>query len=565
MTYQSLYRKFRPKSFDDLLGQDHVTTTLKNQLKSRNVTHAYLFTGIRGTGKTSAAKIFARAVNCLDNSDGNPCNDCEICKGILDESIMDVVEMDAASNNSVEDIRDLREKAKYHPSKSKYKVYIVDEVHMLSKGAFNALLKILEEPPSHVLFILATTEPQKLPATIQSRCQRFDFKRISIKKIIENMKNICKKLNVEVEERGLYLIAQNADGAMRDALSILEQCISFTDEKITYENILSILGTVNTDIILNITQNIIDKDVNKSLEIINEVVQYGKDVNQFIKDLILHLRNLMIIKSASDVENIVESSKEFLDNLAEQAKKVSISDIISYINILSEAENQSKWSSKPRIVLEISIIKLCSNTLNLSLEELSHRLERLEKSINSDNLDIKLRDLNESNYKTNNQKNDYKVNTSKSNSTKNNDISDEKIIKGKNKANNTISKDNIEKNDITIDKVQSTWTDILKYIKKDKISSHALLIEGKPIALENNTLIISYEDTFGFHKEAIDKQQNKEYVQATINKYLNTDISIRFIMDSEKAAIKNEENNHKDNELIKKVKSIFGEDLVEIE
>ncbi len=565
MTYQSLYRKFRPKSFDDLLGQEHVTTTLKNQLKSRNIAHAYLFTGIRGTGKTSAAKIFARAVNCLDNNDGNPCNDCEICKGILDESIMDVVEMDAASNNSVEDIRDLREKAKYHPSKSKYKVYIVDEVHMLSKGAFNALLKILEEPPSHVLFILATTEPQKLPNTVQSRCQRFDFKRISIKKIIENMKNICKKLNVEVEERGLYLIAQNADGAMRDALSILDQCISFTDEKITYENIISILGTVNTDVILNITQNIIDKDVNKSLEIINEIVQYGKDVNQFIKDLILHLRNLMIVKSASDVENIVEGSKEFIDNLAEQAENVSISDIIMYINILSEAENQSKWSSQPRIVLEICIIKLCSNTFNLSLEELSHRLERLEKSISSDNLDIKLSDLNESNYKVDNQKNDYKVNASKLNSKKNNDISDEKIIKGKNKVNNTISKDNVGKNDITIDTVQSRWTDILKHIKKDKISSHALLIEGKPIALENNTLIISYEDNFGFHKEAINKQQNKEYVQATVNKYLNTDISIRFIMNSEKATIKNEGNNHKDNELIKKVKSVFGEDLVEIE
>ncbi len=570
MSYQSLYRKFRPKSFDEVFGQEHITTTLTNQIKKHNIAHAYLFTGIRGTGKTSAAKIFARAVNCLNNDDGNPCNECEICRGILDESIMDVVEMDAASNNSVEDIRDLREKAKYPPSKSKYKVYIVDEVHMLSKGAFNALLKTLEEPPKHLLFILATTEPHKLPTTIQSRCQRFDFKRIGIKNIIENMRIICEKLEVDVEERALYLIAQNADGALRDAHSILDQCVSFTDGKITYENVLSILGTVNAETIFNISQHIIDRDVNEALKLISEVVQYGKDVNQFIKDLIQHFRNLMIVKSTSDVENIVEGSKEFIEDLNKQAKDISITNIIRCINILSEAENQSKWSSQPRIVLEISIIKLASGTADLSVEGLAHRLDELERAISVGQISIITKDEKESLPDSNENKSPSKTKLSGLNSKKDsNSCLRERISKDKDcpidKPDQNICEAATGKQEVTLDKILSNWTVILKYIKKDRISIHALLMEGKPIDFDKNTLIISYEEGFGFHKDAIDKQQNKEYVQGFINKYLNTDIDIKFIMSSEEISAKKQGNNDLNNELIKNVKSVFGEELVEIE
>lgn len=570
MSYQSLYRKFRPKSFDEVFGQEHVTTTLRNQIKKQNIAHAYLFAGTRGTGKTSAAKIFARAVNCLNNDDGNPCNECEVCRGILDESIMDVVEMDAASNNSVEDIRDLREKAKYPPSKSKYKVYIVDEVHMLSKGAFNALLKTLEEPPKHLLFILATTEPQKLPTTIQSRCQRFDFKRISTKNIIENMKIICEKLEIDVEERGLYLIAQNADGALRDAHSILDQCVSFTDGKITYENILSILGTVNADTIFNISQHIIDKDLNGALKLISEVVQYGKDVNQFIKDLIQHFRNLMIVKSTSDVENIVEGSKEFIEDLTKQAKDISITNIIRYINILSEAENQSKWSSQPRIVLEISIIKLASDTTDLSVEGLAHRLDELEKAISAGQISIRKGNSHEPQSDSNEKKSVLESKSLTSNNKKaSNKISEEKVEEDKNhfeeKPNHSMDEGTLEKQEVSMDKILSSWTDILKYIKKDRISIHALLMEGKPVDFDKNTLIISYEEGFGFHKDAIDKQQNKEYVQGFINKYLNTEIDIKFIMSSEEVSTKKQGNKDLNNELINKVKSVFGEELVEIE
>ncbi|MTI66135.1 MAG: DNA polymerase III subunit gamma/tau, partial [Firmicutes bacterium] len=286
MGYQALYRKFRPRTFDEVLGQEHITTILKNQILNDNIAHAYLFSGTRGTGKTSTAKIFARAVNCENNTNGNPCNECEVCKKIQDESIMDVVEMDAASNNSVDDIRELREKVKYLPSKGRYKVYIIDEVHMLSKGAFNALLKTLEEPPKHLLFILATTEPQKLPATILSRCQRYDFKRLNMKDIVDNMKTICNDIDVEIEDRGLHLIARNADGAMRDALSILDQCVSFAEGKITHDYILSILGTVNNDVYFDMADHIINKDLNKALELIEYIVLNGKDIKQFIKDLI---------------------------------------------------------------------------------------------------------------------------------------------------------------------------------------------------------------------------------------------------------------------------------------
>ena len=304
--YQALYSRYRPKTFDELLGQDHITTTIKNQIKNGNIGHAYLFSGTRGTGKTSAAKIFSRAVNCLDSEDGNPCNKCASCKEILEETTMDVIEMDAASNNSVEDIRDLRDKVIYPPASIKYKVYIIDEVHMLSKGAFNALLKTLEEPPKHLIFILATTEPEKLPQTILSRCQRFDFKRITTQDLIHNMEKILRELDIEVEDRVLSLIARNADGAMRDALSLLDQCVSYEDKNISYEDAINILGIANRDLIFNMVDDIKEKRLEKVLMTVDEIIQEGKDIQQFIKDLIDHFRNLMIVKSSKNPSNILD-------------------------------------------------------------------------------------------------------------------------------------------------------------------------------------------------------------------------------------------------------------------
>ena len=304
--HKALYRSYRPQNFEDVVGQEHIIRTLKNQIENNNVGHAYLFSGTRGTGKTSTAKIFARAVNCENSINQEPCNECEVCRDILNDNVMDVVEIDAASNNSVDDIRELRESVKYSPTKAKYKVYIIDEVHMLSQGAFNALLKTLEEPPSYVIFILATTEPHKIPATILSRCQRFDFKRVTVKDMTDRMKKICNEENIEVEEKALNLIARNSQGALRDALSILDQCISFSDNKIEYKDAVELLGTVNIEQLFEMAQSIIDQDTKRSLQILNEFVVWGKDIRNLINDLIDHFRNLMVCKVSKDLDEIID-------------------------------------------------------------------------------------------------------------------------------------------------------------------------------------------------------------------------------------------------------------------
>ena len=294
MGYIALYRKWRPKQFEDIVGQEHITTTLRNQIMNNRIVHAYLFTGTRGTGKTSMAKIFAKAVNCPNNHNGEPCENCNICEEIESSRVLDILEIDAASNNGVDEIRELREKVKYPPSLGSYKVYIIDEVHMLSQGAFNALLKTLEEPPSHVIFILATTEPHKLPATILSRCQRFDFKRVSVKDMVDRMAYICNEMDITIEEEALELIANNAGGALRDGLSILDQCLSLSknNQKITYEDIVDILGLVSNEWLYQISQSIIEQDIYNTMELFHQVIDGGKDIIQMAKQLAEHFRNI---------------------------------------------------------------------------------------------------------------------------------------------------------------------------------------------------------------------------------------------------------------------------------
>ncbi len=551
MAYQALYRKFRPKTFDDVMGQEHITTTLKNQIKNSNIAHAYLFSGTRGTGKTSTAKVFARAVNCTNSHNGNPCNECEACQGIFDETIMDVIEMDAASNTSVEDIRDLREKAKYPPSKCKYKVYIIDEVHMISKGASNALLKILEEPPKHLIFILATTEPQRLPATVLSRCQRFDFKRITAKDIIHNMQNILDEIGINADSKGLSLIARNSDGAMRDALSLLDQCLSFSGQEMTYDYIVSVLGVVNNDIIYELTDSIIGKNADKALELIEHIVQSGKDINQFVKDLILHFRNLMVIRVSKNVDSILDETEEMIERLKKQAENIDTSSIINILRILSDAETQCKWSSQPRVILEISIIKMLNEPSSNDIGGMIERFKRLEEKL--ENGDI-IRE-------TEPRKQSIPDIPTKS-------IASEKVEEEKQEdalSDSNRSKDTI-RTDIDINEIKDEWKNILKATRAKRISLHALIMEGKPISLKNGVLAIAFEDGFRFHKEAIEKSENKELVQKTINDCLNIDIEIKFVM-ADDIANNNEEKQEKeqDKDLIKKVIDVFGEELVEIE
>ena len=356
MGYTALYRKFRPLNFREMVGQEHITRTLRNQVIEQRVGHAYLFNGGRGTGKTSAAKILARAVNCLNPKDGEPCNECEICKAILSGSLTDVVEMDAASNNSVEDIRAIRDEVNFLPTRAKYRVYIIDEVHMLSTGAFNALLKTLEEPPEHVKFILATTEPQKLPATILSRCQRFDFKRISTQDIIKRLGIICKESNIQISKEALELISILSEGAMRDAISILERCAAEQTEEINEDKVRDLVGIPKITYINKLAKGIINKEPEEAINIVNTILEEGKDIDNFLWELIKYIKDILVYKSTSKLEVY---NQEEIKNIKELADSTDKERLLRLIYELSELANNIKWSSQKAIMFEAGIIKAC--------------------------------------------------------------------------------------------------------------------------------------------------------------------------------------------------------------
>jgi len=356
LAYTALYRKFRPLKFEDMVGEDHITTTLKNQIMANRVGHAYLFNGGRGTGKTTSAKILARAVNCLNPQNGEPCNECEICKEILDGSLTDVVEMDAASNNSVEDIRSIREEVNFLPTKAKYRVYIIDEVHMLTTGAFNALLKTLEEPPEHVKFILATTEPQKLPTTILSRCQRFDFKKITNENIVKRLKIICQESSIKITEEALELIAVLSEGAMRDGISILERCCQESADEIDVDLVKELVGIPSLEYISSITTAILEKDELKALKTIDEVMDNGKDLNNFLWEVIKYIKDILMIKASGTVSIY---SKEEVEVMKKIATLASREKILKIIYMLSEIENDMKWSNQKTIMFQVGVIKAC--------------------------------------------------------------------------------------------------------------------------------------------------------------------------------------------------------------
>ena len=378
MAYTALYREFRPKTFGEMVGQEHITKTLKNQIIANRVGHAYLLNGGRGTGKTSSAKILARAINCLNTKDGEPCNECEICKGILSGSITDVVEMDAASNNSVEDIRSIREEVNFLPTIAKYRVYIIDEVHMLSTGAFNALLKTLEEPPEHVKFILATTEPQKLPATILSRCQRFDFKRISNENIIKRLKIVCKESNIEITDEALNTIAILSEGAMRDALSILERCVQDGVNNIDDDYIKELVGIPKLAYIKKIVEGILNYNIEQVLENTNLVLDEGKDVTNFVWELIKFAKDLLIYKTSNKLDLY---SKEDLTDIDRICKTVNKERLLKVVYDLSELENNIKMSSQKTIIFQAGLIKLCNKEQGNSNSDLERRIKELEEKL----------------------------------------------------------------------------------------------------------------------------------------------------------------------------------------
>ena len=389
MSYQALYRKFRPNTFDEVKGQDHIVTTLKNQINAERIGHAFLFCGTRGTGKTSVAKILARAVNCENPQDGSPCGECETCKTSAGGSAPNIIEMDAASNNGVDDVRQIIEEIQYSPTVGKYTVYIIDEVHMLSGPAFNALLKTLEEPPAYVIFILATTEPHKIPVTILSRCQRYDFKRISIETIVDRLNELMDKEGIKVDEKALRYIAKVADGSMRDALSLLDQCIAFyADKELTYENVLEVLGAVDQEVFSRLTRCIIQGDVSSSMKILDEVVIKGRELGQFVNDFIWYLRNLMLVKGSEDAMEVIDAPMERIEALKQEAEMVDNESVMRYIRVLSETAAQIKYSDQKRVLLEIALIKLNTPAMENDYESLVNRISVLENKIESGNIKV---------------------------------------------------------------------------------------------------------------------------------------------------------------------------------
>lgn len=515
MAYTALYRKWRPKTFDDIIGQEHVTTTLKNQIANDRIAHAYLLCGTRGTGKTSTAKVMAKALNCLNPKDGNPCNECEMCKKISQGLAIDVTELDAASNNGIDKIRDIIDDTKYPPQEGKYKIYIMDEVHMLSMVAVNAFLKTLEEPPQNVIFILATTDPQRLPITILSRCQRFDFKRISIKDLTERLRTIVTAQGVLADDKSLDLIARVSDGAARDALSILDQAISMGDGSVNYDNLVEMLGLVTNEYLFDITSAIIEKNVEKAMVVIEKVVFAGKDMYLFIKDLIEHYRNLLMLKVTSNPEEVLDMSLENIKLLDEQSKRIRVEEIMRDIRILQEAEGNAKLSKQARLYLELAAIKMCKIEYDTSSEVMLTRLNKLEESLRNGSIKVSTVVPQENNSKDVKKK-DIVISKQESNINQNEDS----YITG-----NSDSK-------ITINDVQKAWRDILEGFKARRaMVIGSLLQTGRPVSCSNGIVTVEFEQQYKFGRDRLSESKNTPIINEVFSEILKENIKVNFVVE----------------------------------
>lgn len=557
--YKALYRKHRPDSFDGIVGQDMVIRTLKNQIKNGQIAHAYLFCGPRGTGKTSTAKVFSKAINCENIKEDGPCGVCDVCESMASGSNMDIIEIDAASNNSVDDVRDLREKVKFPPTKGSYKVYIIDEVHMLSQGAFNALLKTLEEPPKHVVFILATTEPHKLPATILSRCQRFDFKRIGQGTIVEWIRSIAQKEGLDIEESALYSIARQAEGGARDALSLLDQSMGLYGKKISNEGILSILGTASQDFLFTTVDDLIAGRVQGLLEAINKLVDNGKDLSVFVKDLNGHLRDMLVAKLCDKPSDLIDRESSELDRLINQAQVASETRLVRAVEILSELLAVIKKSSQPRILLELALIKICRPSQEDSYDALIDRIELLEKQV-KDNSQRLPRQMTEA----------VAVYEKEPSPNASIDIV-ERVPAKEDYESDPGPESNLEPDSIPMPKDEgakakvkdpiANWPQILELVRKDRIAIYGLLADAKP-RLKENRLILYFPPMQGFYAAAIDKEDNKAYLEGLIKQLTGTDLRLKCLIEDEDMI--EAETVEDEDYIVKKAIEIFGADSVEV-
>ena len=517
MGYTALYRKFRPLNFSEMVGQEHITRTLKNQIMANRVGHAYLFNGGRGTGKTSAAKILARAINCLNPKDGEPCNECEICKGAISGSLTDIVEMDAASNNSVEDIRSIREEVNFLPTKAKYRVYIIDEVHMLSTGAFNALLKTLEEPPEHVKFILATTEPQKLPATILSRCQRFDFKKISNQDIIKRLEIVCKESNIEITKEALNIIATLSEGAMRDALSILERCIQDGENQIDEDKIKDLVGIPKMIFVHDIVKAIIEYDVDKALITVNKVLDDGKDISNFLWEIIKYVKDILLYKATKNVELYSEEEKQKIKEISELVEK---DRLINLVYAFSELENEMKFSTQKTIIFQAGIIKLCSKLVSSDNKNLEQRVDKIEKYLRTHSVNTNYMQTAQTNPNNTEIKMAYAINT---NTTQNVNKNTEKVVDNR--------KETTNKATSYSNKVEEYWPQIVKDLKQNgKIVLYTNLMNTRAREINDMTVGIEFPNGLtAFGRTVLEKQENIKEISNLVSLASGKPMNIKYI------------------------------------
>lgn len=559
MSYQALYRVWRPRTFEDVVGQTHITRTLQNAIMQDKFSHAYLFSGPRGTGKTSAAKIFAKAVNCERSPAKEPCNECAACRGIQDGSISDVIEIDAASNNGVEQIREIRDKVKYAPSVVDYKVYIIDEVHMLSIGAFNALLKTLEEPPKHVIFILATTEPHKIPLTIISRCQRFDFKRISQTAMVDRMEKIITNEGIEVSREALEVVALTAEGGMRDALSLLDQAISYSDEEVTIDDVLAVTGSVSQQKLAGVIESLQQHDVKQALQHVDDLIQQGKDPGRFVFDLIYYLRDLLLYKSAPDLADNLERAipDEQFRRLAEATAPDWIQQAIKELN---KCQQEMKWSTSPKVFIEIAMLNLVDSQPESQPAE-SEAVQRLVRRLDEMERELKQLKQNPASAPSSPQEPRRPQPRSSRNGFK---VPYERIRLVLNEA----SKDNIKM-------IHSKWANFMEALKQNNAPAHATLLNSKPRAASDKGLVLAFR--YEIHCSLA--LEHKQTIEPLLADFIGRSVEIipipepkwqelreEYVRKQKTEEAENGEDGKEEEEdpLITEARKLAGDDLIEI-
>ncbi len=552
MAYQALYRKWRPLSFDEIIGQNHIILPIRNQIVNNSIGHAYLFSGTRGTGKTTTAKVFARAVNCLNNIDGNPCNECENCLSILDDQFIDVIEMDAASNNSVDDIRDLREHVKFAPSKGKYKVYIIDEVHMLSQGAFNALLKTLEEPPEYVLFILATTESHKIPATILSRCQRFDFKRISYDDLLFRLKFICDQMGVNYEDEALRLIIEKSDGAARDSISSLDQCLSVGNNRLHVEDVIELLGFVENTEILKLIENLVNLDANALFLQVDEIIKNGKDLNQFINSIIKIYRDLLVVITVGEnYKLLIDASGEYIETLKSLSQAFTQTEITRGLNLFIELSKGIKYSQNKRILFEATLVKIMNIKSDNTIEGLIERVRRLESLIESGNIPSR-RILAETLPKesvapVHSHSHPNPTREARLPADSREDVKKQDAKPAAESSNDIESFVEFTEGDLEMEGIQAVWNEFIGTIRVEKKGIMHVFDNAVPLTISGNRITIGIAPENKLFMAMIQNPVNVKYLEHLMAKLVKKMVSVQFeIMEDTKKEAQDPESQVRD-------------------